>query len=151
MIFLYYTSERFVLFHHILKTLQNQGFPALSSNFILCLILSNCFYLAEKLATERRDACVRYTYFVLNLYFGWYSLPLYLQMVRWRWLTAISLGLCAVKTQKRKPPVFAVLGAFACVRHLFCSLPAGIISYVFKVYNMPERVIFIKSGSYRFK
>ena len=27
----------------------------------------------------------------------------------------------------------------------FRSLPTGIISYVFKVYNIPEQVIFIKS------
>ena len=58
---------------------------------------------ALNLATERRDACVRYIYFVLNLYCGWYSLPLYLQMVRWRWVTATSLGLCTVKMQKGSP------------------------------------------------
>ena len=42
------------------------------------------------------------------------------------------------KSTKRKPPVFPVLRAFVCVRHVFHSLPTAIIAYAFSEINMPD-------------
>ena len=115
-----------------------QSFPDKSILLVRIVLWYTYNVAALNLATEGRDACVRYIYFVLNLYCGWYSLPLYLQMVRWRWGTATSLDLYVVKMQKESPRYsqYRGLSLVSDTYFVLCLLALYHTRFLFAIYSI---------------